>query len=162
MDNYHRVMEKMKIVDILKGEYCAYCASTIRVTRGQFPILKTLTEHDGCTQVELSHYLHLSAPAIAKALQRLEKANYIIKKKDEGNKRVFRLHITPLGEESLKQAEVLFDQFDVRLFQEIPTEMLRTFEETLDRMIFHITGSSSMRLEDLKDYFGKGQGGFQL
>ncbi|OKY77720.1 MAG: Transcriptional regulator, MarR family [Candidatus Methanohalarchaeum thermophilum] len=79
----------------------------LNLTRGELPVLvKLLKEGDGLTQKNLKEKLLISKSTLSKTIDRLEKKNYIRKKKKPEDKRATLIYLTQESEEikeSLKE-----------------------------------------------------------
>jgi DNA-binding MarR family transcriptional regulator len=64
------------------------------IGRGQFVFLALLYERDGLSQDELASYLLIDKGTAARALQSLEKAGYVHRRRDRGDRRVNRVDLT--------------------------------------------------------------------
>ena len=71
---------------------------------GSHPFLMILWHQDGLTQKELTEMLHLDKASTTRALARLTKLGYVIKKRDEKDHRAYRIHLTDKGRKILNQA----------------------------------------------------------
>lgn len=67
---------------------------------GQEIILGYIIHHEGGMQSAIVSHTQKKASTIAKAIQRMEQAGYICRKKDENDKRIFHLYTTDLGKET--------------------------------------------------------------
>lgn len=81
---------------------------------GQAGILFVLKFKGGMSQKELANMLHLSAPSVTAAIQKMEAGGLVKREQDKQDQRVMRLTITPNGEEyvehimeAAKKAEAL-------------------------------------------------------
>ena len=62
------------------------------------PLLVTIREERGISQKDLAEKLKKDKTTIAKAIKRMESAGYIERRRDEIDKRVYKLYLTPRGE----------------------------------------------------------------
>ena len=69
------------------------------VTRGQFPVLLVLWEHEGWTQTQLAERLAVEQPTMANTLKRMERDGLIERIPDPEDRRQARVHLTPRGRE---------------------------------------------------------------
>lgn len=67
---------------------------------GQEIILGYIIHHEGGSQSELVSHTKKKSSTIAKAIQRMEQAGYVCRKKDEKDKRIYHLYTTHLGKET--------------------------------------------------------------
>lgn len=94
----------------------------IKLQKGQFMFLTRICENPGVNQVELSNLLKVDKTTTTKAIQKLMEADYINRKRDDSDKRMWRLYpsekaqkIYPfiIGEEN-KYIQICFCDFDER------------------------------------------------
>lgn len=68
--------------------------------------LRLLAHHDGMTQRDLAERLHLSRPRITRMLQSLERSGMVVRRTDDRDQRLTRVHLTHEGrsrEEELRR-----------------------------------------------------------
>jgi DNA-binding MarR family transcriptional regulator len=63
--------------------------------KGQFVFLTRICENKGLNHMELSHVLKVDKTTTTKAVQKLEKAGFVEKKRDAEDKRMWRLYPKP-------------------------------------------------------------------
>lgn len=64
---------------------------------GQGACLRILARHDGIAQRELADLLHVSPPTITSMLQRMERAGMVVRRVDDADQRMTRVHISAEG-----------------------------------------------------------------
>src|SRR5262245_35067495 len=69
----------------------------LQITPDQFTVLRTLLEHAGITQRELTQLMSSDANTVASLLERMEKANLVERKSHETDRRANRLHLLATG-----------------------------------------------------------------
>ena len=69
--------------------------SKFGVSSGQWRFLRVLWEEDGIMQRELSRRVDMREPTTVVALKGLEKNGFITRKRDEFDKRIIRVYLTP-------------------------------------------------------------------
>lgn len=73
---------------------------------GQYIFLLTLLKKDGISQEELSKSSYIDKGTTARAIAKLEQEGYVLRKKDEEDKRTNRIYLT---EKALEFEPVLFE-----------------------------------------------------
>lgn len=68
------------------------------ISAGQFPVLMLLAREQNIMQETLVRHYRLDKGAIARAVRKLEKAGYLRRIVDPGNRRAVRLFLTEAGE----------------------------------------------------------------
>lgn len=110
---------------------------------GQFPILNTVSRHDGCTQKELADMLMVSPASIAVSTKRLEKSGLLTRRTDECNARCNRLSITEQGLDTLEKCRAVLDRIDSSAFSGFSEQELDDFVSFLDRIIVNLGGDAA-------------------
>ncbi|MGE5627231.1 MAG: MarR family winged helix-turn-helix transcriptional regulator [Solirubrobacterales bacterium] len=64
----------------------------INLQKGQFTFLTRICENKGINLIDLSNLLKVDKTTTTKAIQKLIEAGYIFKKRDEADKRMWRLY----------------------------------------------------------------------
>ncbi|WP_162845401.1 MarR family winged helix-turn-helix transcriptional regulator [Labilibaculum antarcticum] len=77
----------------------------LNITPEQWNVLYHLTESDGMTIGELSGLTYKDFANMSRMTQKLEIAGFIEKKRDETDKRIFKLFISPKGKEINEQVQ---------------------------------------------------------
>lgn len=109
---------------------------------GSHPFLMILWHQDGLTQKELTEMLHLDKASTTRALARLTKLGYVIKKRDEKDHRAYRIHLTDKGRKLVPEMKTVMIQWtDVLtsgLSDEEKNEALRLLRKMADNAIEHV------------------------
>ena len=96
----------MKIIDVLKNHILreigalSRCINSINdlkfkeinLQKGQFTFLTRICENPGINLIDLSNLLKVDKTTTTKAVQKLIEAGYIYKKRDDADKRIWRLY----------------------------------------------------------------------
>lgn len=109
-------------------------ASKVGLYFGQPAILQYITENSGCTQKDVADACHISPASAAVSLKRIEKAGLITRTPDTEDSRKNHLHITPVGEEALKQFRKICDTTDKEMFKGFTQDDLDTLHTLLTRL----------------------------
>ncbi|MGN0479828.1 MAG: MarR family winged helix-turn-helix transcriptional regulator [Hominenteromicrobium sp.] len=107
---------------------------------GQMPVLDYISDHPGCTQIEIADFQQVSPASIALSTKRLQKAGYLVKEVDAENLRCKRLYLSEEGQRIRSLCRERMDQLDARAFQGFSEEELCRLAEMLDRITMNITG----------------------
>ncbi|MBQ8766741.1 MAG: MarR family transcriptional regulator [Clostridia bacterium] len=103
---------------------------------GQPPILKYLSDHENVTQKEIADCLHVSQPAIAKSLKKMEEAGFIVRLENKKDTRCHKLKLTKKGKEIVSFADDYFlniDNITYTGFTEDEIELLSSFVERMNK-----------------------------
>ena len=66
----------------------------LKIGRGQYALLSELFYCDGVSQSELAQTLRLDKGTTARALRKLEDAGYVVRERDEADRRVYHVYLT--------------------------------------------------------------------
>ena len=71
-------------------------------------ILRNIRRQDGLTQSQLADKLEIRPQSLTRVLSELETAGYIVRKREDNDRRIITLHITEKGEELCSQMKVAY------------------------------------------------------
>lgn len=106
----------------------------IGLYKGQPRLLSLLWDNDGRTQKELAERMHIEPATITKMVSRMEAAGFIIKKADQEDMRISRIHLTQLGKEIKKEVDKIHETLFEEAFNGLTTEE----KIILRRLLIHI------------------------
>ena len=101
----------------------------------QPPILKYLNDHENATQKEIAEHLHVTQPAIAKSLKKMEESGLIVRLENKKDTRCHKLKLTKKGKEIMNFADDYFlniDNITYTGFTEEEIELLTSFVERMN------------------------------
>lgn len=112
----------------------------IKLQRGQFIFLTRIFEYPGINMIELSNILRVDKATTTKAVQKLMEEGYVIRERDEADKRMWRLAPTVkardiyplLIEEENRNLEVCFKDF-TQEERETAYTLLKRMRENVDQ-----------------------------
>ena len=97
-DQEHRKDQSIgRLISILHRQASVYFHKKLNaygLGHGQMPVLMYIIHHDGATQHEVSQHFSLDRGSTSGLIKRLEEGGFITRQRDEGDRRVFKLHIT--------------------------------------------------------------------
>lgn len=70
-------------------------AAEVGVTRAQWRVLAWLGREDGIRQVDLADGLDVEPITLCRMIDRLAEAGLVERRRDEGDRRAWRIHLTP-------------------------------------------------------------------
>ncbi|GAA0716740.1 MarR family transcriptional regulator [Dokdonella soli] len=82
-------------------------ATKFALTRAQWRALKTIRRNEGLSQTELADYLDMEPIPVGRVIDRLEKTGYVERRADPGDRRRWRLHLTPKAHAIVAEMEVI-------------------------------------------------------
>ncbi|MFI5910213.1 MarR family winged helix-turn-helix transcriptional regulator [Dactylosporangium sp. NPDC051541] len=101
---------------------------------GQNFLLDQLWQQDGLTTGELARRLEVEVPTITRMTQRMEAAGLVTRGRDETDKRVVRIELTPQGEALRDQVPAALDAVAARSLQGLSDEECRQLIGLLERV----------------------------
>ncbi len=112
----------------------------IKLQRGQFIYLTRICEYPGINMIELSNILRVDKATTTKAVQKLMEEGYILRERDEEDKRMWRLSpatkakdiYSLLIEEENRNLEVCFKDF-TQEEKEVAHTLLKRMRENVDQ-----------------------------
>lgn len=160
-NHFQKLNHSMTKIDLLRRRQLHQMFAGIEIHPRQFPILEYITQHPGCTQVEISEDIGHTPAAITLATQRLQKGEFIKKEADTSNLRRNSLNVTDKGRECLNKAYDAFKNLDNKEFSGFTSEELALFQSFLDRLIKNISGKNSddISLNDMAKIMDQLHGG---
>ena len=108
------------------------------LNKSQAGILFTLHQSDSMSQKELARVLRQTPPSVTNAIQKMEQKGYILRKSDEKDQRMLRLHLTEKSQKYLSQVKQTFRQMEAELFEGISKEEKEELRKILLRMLRNV------------------------
>lgn len=78
-------------------------ARQIGVTRPQWQVLSLLSRHAGINQGGLADILEVEPITLGRMIDRLQESQMVERRPDPADRRAWRLHLTPKGEEQIER-----------------------------------------------------------
>lgn len=82
-------------------------ATRFSLTRAQWRALKAIRRNEGLSQTELADFLDMQPIPVGRVIDRLEKAGYVERRADPGDRRCWRLHLTAKAYAVVDEMEVI-------------------------------------------------------
>ncbi|SMC80723.1 DNA-binding transcriptional regulator, MarR family [Rhizobium sp. RU36D] len=98
-------------------------------------ILVNLYRFDGISQQELARKLLVGRSNMSMLLPQLEKRGLIERRSDAKDKRVLRLHLTPMGQDLTAQAMAIQTDMIERTLSATPIEQCLEMAEAMEKLI---------------------------
>lgn len=99
--------------------------------KGQPPILKHLSQNDGCKQTEIARFEHLTAATVTVMLQTMEKNGLVERRSDENDLRIMRVYITDKGREVQKKCDEAIKEMEKKIYEGFTREEIECFRVLL-------------------------------
>lgn len=104
------------------------------VLAGQLPVLVHLWEEDGLTQSELCELVGVEQPTMANTIKRMERDGLVKKRRDNLDRRKFRVLLTPRAKELKPILESCVDEVRELAAEGIDPRALRVMAGAMERM----------------------------
>jgi DNA-binding MarR family transcriptional regulator len=109
------------------------------VTRPQWQVLSLLSRHEGINQGGLAELLEVEPITLGRMIDRLQEAGLVERRPDPADRRAWRLHVTPKGNELMDQLRPLaFETIEIAL-DGVSEAQRDALMATLDRMRGNLT-----------------------
>jgi len=103
----------------------------LEITPDQFTVLRTLLEHDGITQRQLTHLISSDPNTVASLLERMEAAELIERKTHEKDRRANRLKVRPAGKKKYQEAREIAIALQAQVLSVLPENRREEFLQHL-------------------------------
>lgn len=121
---------------------------------GQEHFIRYIYLHPGCTQSNLAEGLQITPASVSISTKRLEKMGIIEKRSSSENLRDNNLYLTKKGEEVHEEIKDFFEELDDKIFKGMDKAETLQLEETLDKLLFNLTGKKTEEL-DIRYYINQ-------
>ena len=112
-----------------------YYASRLSLTAPQaFHLLAVST--DGISMSGLAHKLGLDSSTLTRNIQKLETLDLVLRKQDNFDKRVFRVHLTKKGRVIVEQFENLLLDLNYSMLKHIDLDDQENIPEMLEKLVW--------------------------
>jgi DNA-binding MarR family transcriptional regulator len=99
----------------------------LQITPDQFTVLRTLLEHDGITQRELTHLISSDPNTVASLLERMETAGLLERKTHEKDRRANRLKVQGSGKAKYAAAREIAIELQKQVLRVLPEHKREEF-----------------------------------
>jgi MarR family transcriptional regulator, organic hydroperoxide resistance regulator len=105
------------------------------ITPEQWAVLNRLWEEDGLSQVELAERTFKDKPGTTRILNLLEKKGVVIRRQDEGDRRVLRVFLTKVGKDLKDKLIPCAEEVLNKSGKNLTKQELAQFKLTLHRIL---------------------------
>ena len=112
-----------------------YYASRLSLTASQAFHLLAVSA-DGISMSSLAHKLGLDNSTLTRNIQKLETLELVLRKQDNFDKRVFRVHLTKKGRVIVEQFENLLLDFNHSMLKHIDLDDQQNIPEMLEKLVW--------------------------
>ena len=101
---------------------------------GQIMFLMQLYKKDGISQEELSENLNIDKGTTCRAIKKLEEEEFLIRVKDENDKRAYKLYLTEKSKAMKDNIKSLLDEWEKHISKELSNEEVETLFSILKKI----------------------------
>lgn len=138
-ERFAKIGKSVSIIDRLMKMYYDRALKGFKIGWGQQFYLELIGENPGISPQELSRLLNVDKATITKAIQYLEKINYITIEINKGDKRIRQLFITEEAKPVIGHIKKIHKQFYSDLTEKISQTEVEMLEENLNKMLNNLT-----------------------
>lgn len=103
----------------------------LKITRSQWRVLELVAQSDGLAQTDLADALDLGKVALGSFIDRLERAGFVSRRTDPGDRRVNRVYLTDEARRCLGELRKEIEKFDATILSEVKETELQAAWRTL-------------------------------
>jgi MarR family transcriptional regulator, transcriptional regulator for hemolysin len=104
------------------------------MTRAQWALMSRLARNPGLSQKELADLLEVEPISVARMVDRLEANNMLERRADANDRRIWRLHLLPGAEPTLKRMTALGEELSRQVSQNVPPAVREAMLDGLIQM----------------------------
>ena len=112
------------------------------MTRAQWGLMTRLARYPGLSQKELADMLEVEPISVARMVDRLEANGLLERRADANDRRIWRLHLLPAAEPTLKKMTALGEQLGEFVTKNVPDAMRDAMVEGLLQMKLNLSQKS--------------------
>ena len=133
-----KTYEDMRIyISVLYRQFQIYINNNtkdLQISASEYIFLMEMYKNDNMSQEQLSKNLIIDKSATARAIKSLEEKEYIIRKKDDNDKRTNRIKLTKKGIEIKDRLSNLLEECNNEITSDIDKNLLNTVIDTINKM----------------------------
>ena len=133
-----KTYEDMRIyISVLYRQFQIYINNNtkdLQISASEYIFLMEMYKNDNMSQEQLSKNLIIDKSATARAIKSLEEKEYIIRKKDDNDKRTNRIKLTKQGIEIKDRLSNLLEEWNNEITSDIDKNLLNTVIDTINKM----------------------------
>ena len=133
-----KTYEDMRIyISVLYRQFQIYINNNtkdLQISASEYIFLRQMYKNDNMSQEQLSKNLIIDKSATARDIKSLEEKEYIIRKKDDNDKRTNRIKLTKKGIEIKDRLSNLLEEWNNEITSDIDKNLLNTVIDTINKM----------------------------
>ena len=112
-------------------------SSRLNLTTSQAYLLLSIPP-DGIPMSELASKLELDNSTLTRNIQKLETAELVIRQGDTYDKRVYKVFITPSGENTINELETLLNETSLAIADKLDLDVQNALVEVLEKLVWSL------------------------
>jgi len=118
-------------------------AAALGVTRAQWRVLVRLNRSDGLRQVDLADALDVEPITLCRMIDRLSEAGLVERRRDEGDRRAWRIHLKPAAGPVIEKLRLVAGEFLDDALDGVSAKEQALALDVLSRVRANIAGGSA-------------------
>ena len=126
-----------KCISILYRQFQIYINNNTKdlgISASEYIFLMEMYKNDSMSQEQLSKNLIIDKAATARSIKSLEQKGYIVRNKDENDKRTNRIKLTKKGIEIKERLEQLFEKWNDIVADDVDNDSLNLVMDVINHM----------------------------
>lgn len=125
------------LINQLRKDFVSYCDPLLQkldLTDGLLYFLIYIGKQPGCSPGAVSARLEADTGHTARSIEKLVKLCYVDRRRNDQDRRAFRLYLTQQGQQAFRQVQSLFPSWDEYACKTIAPEQKRELLEILNKI----------------------------
>lgn len=111
-----------------------HCSTKPSNFRGQGRIIELIAQHEGCAQRDLAALARIKPGSLTEVLERLERNRYVVRRRDEHDRRVIRVYLTERGRRFHAELIEQRAKFARCLLEDVTPQERQEFVRVIEKM----------------------------
>lgn len=117
------------------------------VTDAQCAVLDFIYKNQSCTMGQLSKGLEVSLSTLTGIVERLVRDGYVVRERDEKDRRVVRVRLTPRGREVAEELKTIYADILRRIYHALSPQDRESFIRIIKKIIVTFANSTEVSRE---------------
>ncbi|MCH4177915.1 MAG: MarR family winged helix-turn-helix transcriptional regulator [Streptococcaceae bacterium] len=153
-------MENLELLDLLSrltgNSKIKYATGTDKwfnplMDRAAVTMLKTVFDHEGATNSELSNILDIRPSSVSNSIKSLEQLNLICKEIQDHDKRIIKIYTTERGKKEIVRMGAIPDNLAKKIFEFLDNQEKKQLGQALSKLLINIEKEDFSMYRNYKD-----------
>lgn len=113
------------------------------LTRARWQVLWVLAREEGLKQAELAERLDVAPISLGRQLDKLENEGLVERRRDAGDRRCFRIHLTDAAQPALRVLQALAEETRAEALAGLSPAEIEQLHDLLSRLRLNLSGEES-------------------